>query len=138
MLTKLTQLFRPKQAPAAQAPSAQPAAAPRPRPIRVDDADFDEIILGSDKLAVVDFWADWCEPCHVMAATVQFLAEDFDERVVVAKLDVEENATIPERYTLLGVPTLIFFRNGAEIDRHTGIISIGQLSERVEVLLRDA
>lgn len=130
MFTKLIQRFRP-----VQAPLPRPAAPPKPRPIHVNDDDFEKVILGSDKLAVVDFWAEWCEPCHLMAATIQFLAEDYAGQLIVAKLNVEENPVTPARYNLLGIPTLIFFRNGEEVDRHTGIVSIEQLGRQVEELL---
>jgi len=115
-------------------------AAPQPstvkaRPIHVTDADFDERILGSEQLAVVDFWADWCGPCHQMSPHIGFLAEEYAGRIVVAKLDVDENPTTPARYNILGIPTVIFFRNGEEVDRHTGVLTIDGLSERVEKIL---
>jgi thioredoxin 1 len=128
MLNKLLRRFRPQKPPL---PEAAPMP-PQPRPIHVTDEDFDTVILGSDKLAVVDFWAEWCEPCHAMAVSMHFLAQDYDGRVVVAKVDVEENPVITERYNLMGIPTVIFFRDGAEIDRHTGILNIEELSQRVE------
>ena len=103
--------------------TTSPATA-KARPIHVTDADFDERILGSEQLAVVDFWADWCGPCHQMSP-----------RIVVAKLDVDENPITPARYNILGIPTVIFFRNGEAVDRHTGVLTIDGLSERVEKIL---
>ncbi|MBX3051405.1 MAG: thioredoxin [Caldilineaceae bacterium] len=117
--------------------TSQPAVA-KARPVHVTDADFDERILGSEQLAVVDFWADWCGPCHQMSPHIGFLAEEYASRIVVAKLDVDENPTIPARYNILGIPTVIFFRNGEAVDRHTGVLTIDGLSERVEKLLRAA
>ncbi|MFZ1756829.1 MAG: thioredoxin [Caldilineaceae bacterium] len=117
--------------------TSQPAVA-KARPVHVTDADFDERILGSEQLAVVDFWADWCGPCHQMSPHIGFLAEEYASRIVVAKLDVDENPTTPARYNILGIPTVIFFRNGEAVDRHTGVLTIDGLSERVEKLLRAA
>lgn len=121
-------------------PDAQP---PQPRsvkarPLHVTDDDFDARVLGSEKLAVVDFWADWCGPCHQMSPHIGFLAEEYGERIVVAKLDVDENPTTPARYNILGIPTVIFFQNGEVVDRHTGVLTIDGLSERVDKLLRVA
>jgi thioredoxin 1 len=127
MISKLINFLRPSPPPA-----PRPVAPSRPRPLYITDEEFDEVILGSDKLAIVDFWADWCEPCHVMAAAVQILTEEYDGQIVVAKLDVDVNPTIPARYNVMGLPTLIFFRNGEEVDRVVGIINIAELSERVE------
>ncbi len=114
--------------------TASPAVA-KTRPIHVTDADFDSVILGSDQLAVVDFWADWCGPCHRMSPHIGFLAEEYAGRVVVAKVDVDENPTTPARYNILGIPTVIFYRDGEVVDRHTGVLTIDGLSERVDKLL---
>lgn len=105
------------------------------RPLHVTDADFDDLILGSKQLAVVDFWAEWCGPCHQMSPHIGFLAEEYAGRVVVAKLDVDENPTTPARYNILGIPTVIFFHNGEVVDRHTGVLTIDGLSERVEKII---
>lgn len=112
-----------------------PSAPAKPRPVHVSDEEFDRVILGSDRLAVVDFWADWCGPCHLMAPHMDFLAEDYGERILVAKLDVDENPTTPARYNIMGIPTVIFFQDGQVVDRHTGVLTVDQLSERVEKLL---
>ncbi|RLT44764.1 MAG: thioredoxin [Chloroflexi bacterium] len=117
--------------------TSQPATV-KARPIHVTDDDFASVILGSEQLTVVDFWADWCGPCHQMSPHIGFLAEEYAGRVVVAKLDVDENPTTPARYHILGIPTVIFFQNGEAVDRHTGVLTIDGLSERVEKLLRIA
>ena len=131
MFNKLLARFRPKPAPL----PSKPPAVPLPRPIHVTTEEFDQLVLASDKLVVVDFWADWCEPCHVMAASIQFLAEDYDGRILVAKVDVEEEPSLAERYNLMGIPTVIIFRDGEEIDRHTGVVNIQQLSLWVDKLI---
>src|SRR5689334_14157941 len=78
----------------------RPASTPRFAPIDVTDASFAELVLQSDKLAVVDFWADWCAPCDVMAAYVGFLAAEYQARILVAALDTEENPATPEQYAI--------------------------------------
>ena len=119
-------------------PATAQLATVKARPIHVTDADFEQVILSSEQLAVVDFWADWCGPCHQISPHIGFLAEEYAGRIVVAKLDVDENPTTPARYHILGIPTVIFFRNGEVVDRHTGVLTIDGLSERVEKLLRIA
>ncbi len=137
MLNQLLQWTGLKAKKIARPATAQPSVAAA-RPIHVTDADFDERILGSEQLAVIDFWADWCGPCHQMSPHIGFLAEEYAGRIVVAKLDVDENPTIPARYHILGIPTVIFFQNGEVVDRHTGVLTIDGLSERVDRLLRSA
>ena len=124
---------KPASAPLPSKPTEK-SASPNARPIHVTDADFQQKILGSDKLAVVDFWADWCGPCHRMAPNIDYLAEDFADRVVVAKLDVDANPQTPGQFKIMGIPTVIFFKNGKEVDRMVGVSSLDKLTKKVEAL----
>ncbi len=121
----------PMGGPGGTAPASASAGA---KPIHVGDGDFQATILDSDKLAVVDFWADWCGPCHRMAPNIDYLAEDFADRIVVAKLDVDANPQTPSHYKIMGIPTVIFFKNGKEVDRMVGVSSLDKLSKKVEAL----
>lgn len=102
----------------------------------VVDADFDEIVLQSDRLAVVDFWAEWCQPCTIISAYTEWLVRDYGEQLLVAALDVDENPEVPQRYNIMGLPTLIFFRKGIEVDRQVGLLSYEELQAKVETLLQ--
>lgn len=113
-------------------PAPQSPAPVRPRPVDVTDADFAQVVAAGEQLAVVDFWADWCEPCRTMSAYVDFLAGDFAGRVLVAALDVDENPAVSEQYQILGLPTLLFLRSGVEVDRIVGLIPYDDLKRRVE------
>ncbi len=113
-------------------PADRPALANRPAPIDVTDADFTELVLHSDKLAVVDFWAEWCEPCRVMSAYVGFLATEYDGRVLTSALDVDENPATSEKYGIMGLPTLVFLQAGVEVDRVVGVTNYQELKQKVE------
>jgi thioredoxin 1 len=113
-------------------PEDRPVHSDRPLPIDVTDADFTSVVLQSDKLVVVDFWADWCEPCQVMSAWVGFLATEFQGQILVAALDVDENPDTPSQYNIMGLPTLLFLRNGAEVDRVVGVTNYQELKQKVE------
>lgn len=118
--------------PAAAAVVAPPSAPSRPQPFDATDANFAQAVEASDKLAVVDFWADWCEPCRIMSAYVSFLAADFEGRVLVVALDVDENPAVAERYQILGLPTLLFLRQGVEVARIVGVAAYDDIKREVE------
>ncbi len=91
------------------------------KPVHVTDQDFENVILKSDKVAIVDFWAAWCGPCRMIAPYVEELAGEYAGRAVVAKMDTDANQMTPMKYQIMGIPTLILFKNGVEIDRMVGV-----------------
>jgi thioredoxin 1 len=101
----------------------------------VTDNTFEQVVLRSERLAVVDFWAEWCQPCEIISVYTAWLARDYGAQVLVAALDVDENPMTPEQYTIMGLPTLIFFRNGIEIDRQVGLLSYEELQAKTDALL---
>jgi thioredoxin 1 len=107
----------------------------KPTIIEVIDANFDTVVLASSKLAVVDFWAEWCQPCQIMSAYVGFLAQEYGDRLLIAALDVDENPQTAERYTIMGLPTLLLLQNGVEVDRIVGVEEYQTIKARVESLL---
>jgi thioredoxin 1 len=131
----LTLLRRDKNRPVEEASPTERML--RPTPLDVSDEDFATLVVGADRLAVVDFWADWCAPCQIMSAYVAMLAETYHGQMVVAALDVDANPATPERYAVLGLPTLILFSGGVEIDRIVGVVSFEEVRQRVETLLAD-
>ena len=112
----------------------QPKTA-KPQPVDVTDENFDATVLQSEQLAVVDFWADWCAPCDTMSAHVAFLAEDFEGRLLVTALDVDENPQTTENYAVMGLPTLLFLNQGVEVHRQVGLLPYEKLKQMVEDLL---
>jgi thioredoxin 1 len=86
----------------------------------VTDQDFEQEVLQSDKPVVVDFWAEWCGPCKMLAPTVEAVAREFDGKVKFVKLDIESSAQTPVRFGVRGIPTLLVFNGGSEVDRAVG------------------
>jgi thioredoxin 1 len=117
-------------------PTAESGAAPaRPHPRDVTDRDFAAVVLDGALPAVVDIWADWCQPCQIMSAYIDRLAQEYDDRVLVAALDADENSDVTQRYQIMGLPTVLFFRGGQEVDRAVGVTNYEDLKRRTERLL---
>jgi thioredoxin 1 len=90
------------------------------RVFAVGDRDFEEKVLKSDQPVIVDFWAEWCPPCHALAPTFQQLSEEYRGRVRFAKLDVEADLQVPAHYGVQAMPTLLMFKNGKVCARVVG------------------
>jgi thioredoxin 1 len=83
---------------------------------------FDEVVAASDGLLMVDFWADWCAPCHAMAPVLEDLAANSGGRVILAKVNVDENPGLADRYGIRAIPTVLLFRGGEVLERITGAV----------------
>lgn len=88
----------------------------------VTDASFETEVLKSEKPVLIDFWADWCGPCRMIAPHVDAIATEYEETLKVGKVDVDENPAVPGRYGVVGIPTLMLFKNGDVVARITGAL----------------
>jgi thioredoxin 1 len=95
---------------------------------QVSDASFDQDVLNSDTPVLVDYWAEWCGPCRMIAPVLEEVSRDYAGRVQVAKLNVDDNQSIAQRFGVRGIPTLMLFRNGAVIGTSVGALSKSQLT----------
>ena len=87
----------------------------------VSDSSWESDVLKSDQPVLVDFWAPWCGPCLGLAPTVDAVAQKYQGKAKVVKLNVDENVESPAKYGIRGIPTLILFKGGQEVDRHVGV-----------------
>ena len=101
----------------------------------VSDADFKRVVLDTSAPVLVDFWASWCGPCRMVAPILEKLAREFSRRALIAKLDVDANPATAQRYGVMSIPTLIYFRNGQEVDRVVGAQPEHVLRQKLEALL---
>ena len=87
----------------------------------VSDGDFQKQVLEAPLPVLVDFWAAWCGPCRMIAPYVEEIAKEYSGRAIVAKMDTDANPMTPSHYGIMGIPTLIIFKNGKEVDRMVGV-----------------
>jgi thioredoxin 1 len=91
--------------------------------VEVTDANFDQVVLKNGQPVMVDFWATWCGPCKALAPVVDEVAAAYSGKVVVGKMDVDQNPSTPQRYGVRGIPTLLIFRNGQVQEQIVGLAS---------------
>ncbi len=100
--------------------------------LEVTDSNFEQEVLRADKPVLVDFWAEWCAPCRMLAPTVDAIAAQYAGSAKVVKVNVDDNPQTPERYGIKGIPTLILFKNGKEEERVVGAISKEAMARMIE------
>ena len=106
-----------------------------PAPVHITDGDFEDLVLSSERPVIVDFWAPWCMPCRMIAPALEKLAAEYEDRALIAKINTDENPKWAIHYGVQGIPTLLFFKQGQEMDRIVGMAPAGQIRERLERLL---
>ena len=100
-------------------------------PIHVTDAEFNAKVLQSSLPVIVDFWAAWCSPCRAIAPALERIAAEYDSRLIVAKVDVDENPAFSQQFGVQGIPTLLLIHRGREIDRIVGALPEAKLKQAV-------
>jgi len=100
-------------------------------PVHVTDDTFEAEVIQSDMPAIVDFWAAWCAPCHMIAPILEEIAEEYDGQLKVAKLDVDQNPQVATQFGIMSIPTMILFKDGGAVERLMGYMPKERLLEKI-------
>lgn len=103
--------------------------------LEITDANFEAEVLKSDKVTMVDFWAEWCGPCRAIAPVVEELAADFEGKAIIGKVNVDENPAIASKYGIRNIPTILFIKNGEVVDKQVGAVPKSVLTEKINAHL---
>ncbi|MBS4043714.1 MAG: thioredoxin [Chitinophagaceae bacterium] len=99
------------------------------------DANFQKEVLESDKLSVVDFWAEWCGPCRAIGPVVEELATQYAGKVNIGKVNVDNNANISTNFGITSIPAILFFKNGQVVDKQIGAVPKSVLEKKIQALM---
>tara|TARA_Y100001954_G_scaffold203894_1_gene224908 strand:+ start:284 stop:604 length:321 start_codon:yes stop_codon:yes gene_type:complete len=97
--------------------------------LNIDDKNFKEKVLEADKPVLCDFWAEWCGPCKQISPILSELAEEYKEKILVAKVNIDENPEVPSNYGIMSIPTLILFKNGKSVCSQIGLVEKSSLAK---------
>lgn len=103
--------------------------------IAVNDTDFEDVVLKSEQLVLVDFWAEWCGPCKMMLPIVEELSKEFEGKMIVAKVDVDGNPGTAAKFGIRNIPTILFFKNGNVVDKQVGAVPKNALIDKINAQL---
>lgn len=103
--------------------------------IEVNDSNFEEVVLKSEKPVLVDFWAEWCGPCRMVGPIVDELSHDYEGKIVVTKLDVDSSPATSAKFGIRNIPTILFFKGGEVVDKQVGAVPKSSLSDKIDSLL---
>jgi len=100
--------------------------------LHLTDDNFKKEVLESDLPVLVDFWATWCGPCQMLAPIIEELAKEYDKRIKVGKINIDENPKTPTHYGVMSIPTLIFFKKGRVMEQVVGVLGKAELKKKIE------
>lgn len=103
--------------------------------LQITDANFDETVVKSDKVSMVDFWAEWCGPCRMVGPMVEELSKEYEGKAVIGKVDVDSNPNIASQFGIRSIPTILFFKNGVQVDKQVGVVPKNILEGKLKALM---
>ena len=102
--------------------------------VEITDGNWESLVAG-DKPVVMDFWAEWCGPCRMISPIVEEAAQEYQDKVVVGKINIDDNPGVTQNFGIRNIPTILFFKGGELVDKHVGAIRKPELIEKINKLL---
>ena len=103
--------------------------------VEITDANFESLVKNSDKLVLVDFWAEWCGPCRMVGPIVEELSKEYEGKAVIGKINVDNNPNVSMEFGVRNIPTILFFKNGKVVDKQVGAVPKAQLAAKLQAQL---
>lgn len=103
--------------------------------LEITDANFEEVVLKSDKPVMVDFWAEWCGPCKMLGPIVDEMSAEYEGKAIIGKVNVDENPGVSAQFGIRNIPTVIFVKGGEIADKSVGAVPKGQLTSKLDALI---
>jgi thioredoxin len=103
--------------------------------LEINDSNYEELVMKSEKTVVLDFWATWCGPCRMIAPIIEEMATEFDGKAVIGKVDVDNAPKVAAKFGIRNIPTVIFIKNGEVVDKQVGAVPKNTLISKLEAVL---
>jgi len=103
--------------------------------IEITDSNFDEIVNKTDKPVVIDLWAEWCGPCRMITPIINELANEYEGRAVIGKVNVDNNPVVTAKFAVRNIPTILFIKNGQVVDKQVGVAAKAAIENKIKALL---
>ena len=103
--------------------------------LELTDANFEELVMKSDQPVLVDFWAVWCGPCRMVGPVVEEIANDYEGKAIVGKVDVDNNPEVAQKFGIRNIPTILFIKNGEVVDKQVGAAQKSALTDKLDAIM---
>ena len=103
--------------------------------LTITGENFDEKVLQADQVVMIDFWAEWCGPCRMVGPIIEQLADDYEGKAIIGKLDVDANQDISVKYGIRSIPTVLYFKNGEIVDKQVGATTKSAYEQKLQIFL---
>lgn len=103
--------------------------------LEITDANFEELVMKSDKPVVVDFWAEWCGPCRMIGPVIEEMSNEYEGKAIIGKVNVDNNPGVSAQFGVRNIPTVLFINGGAVVDKSVGAVPKAQLTSKLDAIL---